>query len=356
MNELAVRQAIAFGTDRQRILDDNAPGSPLLDSFILPGSWSYPSSGLPDYGYNPLVAASILDEAGWVVGSGPDGFREKGGVPLHITIHMRNEPNRIHAAEIMKENMGAIGVDLELVIEPNIAETMVTHNFDIVLSGWIGDENADFSPDAGAWWIYKSDSVYNYGLYNNPEVDGLLDAINPLRTRLEVLPYAEQVQVTVMNDVASLPLYSMVTPPTADAGDDSSGLQGAMITLDGSRSTDPYADITRYEWDTDEDGLYDDAIGVTSEVSFDTGGPHTVNLKVTDAYGMFSTDSVVITITGCYSLTTVAFPFEAGSVEVSPAPNCGIGTYLEGTEVEVTSTSNPGYRFSHWSGDAVDTK
>jgi uncharacterized repeat protein (TIGR02543 family) len=56
----------------------------------------------------------------------------------------------------------------------------------------------------------------------------------------------------------------------------------------------------------------------------------------------------------CYSLTTNIDPSGAGSLTAVPAPNCG-GQYSAGTVVKLTRTTNPGYTFINWSGDASGT-
>ena len=57
------------------------------------------------------------------------------------------------------------------------------------------------------------------------------------------------------------------------------------------------------------------------------------------------------TVTPCYSLTTSVDPGGSGSIDASPAPNCGT-QYTDGTEVTLSATANSGYTFNGWSGAA----
>jgi hypothetical protein len=54
----------------------------------------------------------------------------------------------------------------------------------------------------------------------------------------------------------------------------------------------------------------------------------------------------------CYTLSTSVTPGGAGTVSVSPEPNCPAGAYAEGTQVHLTATAIEGYNFSHWTGNA----
>ena len=85
-------------------------------------------------------------------------------------------------------------------------------------------------------------------------------------------------------------------PPVANAGQDQSVLEGATVQLDGNGSTDPDNGIVTYEWDLDNDGLYDDATGVAPTTVFGDSGVYPVGLRVTDGGGLSSTDTVVITV------------------------------------------------------------
>jgi len=85
-------------------------------------------------------------------------------------------------------------------------------------------------------------------------------------------------------------------PPEADIGGPYTGDESSPIALDASGSSDPDDNIVSYQWDLDNDGDYDDASGVTTEMTWYDDGGYTVGLKVTDAYGEFDTDTCVVTV------------------------------------------------------------
>jgi hypothetical protein len=85
-------------------------------------------------------------------------------------------------------------------------------------------------------------------------------------------------------------------PPVADADGPYDGDEGSPITLDGSGSSDPDGTIVLYEWDLDNDGEYDDATGVTVDVTFDDNGSYDIGLKVTDDEGAADTDATQVTV------------------------------------------------------------
>lgn len=86
--------------------------------------------------------------------------------------------------------------------------------------------------------------------------------------------------------------------PLANAGSDKlyllqTGATNALVTLDGSASSDYEGDLASYKWLNQAGQTI--GTGVTSQVSMDEGS-HTVLLLVTDAAGAESTDEVLITV------------------------------------------------------------
>lgn len=74
--DVRVRQAIAYGTNRQKIAEELGSAAPgLLNSFITPDEWNYNSELNEFYPFDPERAKALLQEAGWSDKDG-DGVRE----------------------------------------------------------------------------------------------------------------------------------------------------------------------------------------------------------------------------------------------------------------------------------------
>lgn len=84
--------------------------------------------------------------------------------------------------------------------------------------------------------------------------------------------------------------------PTAEAGGDYAGNEGSDIAIDGSASTDGANDIVSYEWDLDNDGEYDDAVGAAATFPTIDDGVYPIGLRVTDALGAWSLDTATVTV------------------------------------------------------------
>jgi glucose/arabinose dehydrogenase/PKD repeat protein len=86
-------------------------------------------------------------------------------------------------------------------------------------------------------------------------------------------------------------------PPTAVAqANPSEGAVPLAVAFDGLGSSDPDpGDMLTYAWDLDDDGAYDDAASPQTTWTYSDAGTHTARLKVTDAQGASSIDSVVVT-------------------------------------------------------------
>jgi len=106
-----VRQALAMGIDRQRIIDNfYPPGSSLATQFMPPSIFGY-SKDATWYDYDPVEAKKILEEEGVI---GPDK-------PFKTTISYRDVvrtylPNPGVVAQDIQAQLKDIGVEVEIVV------------------------------------------------------------------------------------------------------------------------------------------------------------------------------------------------------------------------------------------------
>lgn len=86
--------------------------------------------------------------------------------------------------------------------------------------------------------------------------------------------------------------------PTARAGGPYTATPGTATTLDGAGSSTPAGtSMTRFEWDVDGDGAFDDAVGPAPSVAFTAAGPRLVGLLVTNSLGRQSVSYGTVGVT-----------------------------------------------------------
>ena len=134
----------------------------------------------------------------------------------------------------------------------------------------------------------------------------------------------------------TLTVNNVNRPPVANAGGPYTADEGDHVTLDASRSTDPDIDgaITRYEWDLDNDGVFNDATGATITTVFGDQGTYLVGLRVTDDKGAQATTTTQVTVRNV--------PPTVGTISVPSSPAA------VNTTIAVSAPfSDPGLRDTH---------
>jgi PKD repeat protein len=100
-------------------------------------------------------------------------------------------------------------------------------------------------------------------------------------------------------DTATTTATIVNQPPVADANGPYEVDEGSTATLDGSGSSDPDGDpIVLFEWDIDNDGVFDSSsVGPLLFVTYPDGPDfYTVVLRVTDAAGDIDVDTTTVTV------------------------------------------------------------
>ena len=197
-----VRKAIFHGIDRMAIVDGLMEGTvDLANSAISPTS-PYHNPDVPGYDYDPELAKTMLDDAGWTVGA--DGIREKDGEKLSFTIINRNSrPERTAIAQAIQAYMKEInvGVDFEDLESAAWLERWLSTDWEAVVGGWI------IPADPSLTGLYACDGSNNFTGFCNPELDAVMELSDETLDFAERKPLMDQVQLLMYEEGRELPLY-----------------------------------------------------------------------------------------------------------------------------------------------------
>ena len=164
----------------------------------------------------------------------------------------------------------------ELTYDLSVVTTSTTDTFQVYVGGLPVGIAEDLTQESGGFTIHPRVDVSSFS-----------GGVNTLKLQIDSTDsFYPKVRVDNVN---------LLVGPIADAGCHYFADEGTTITLNASGSYDPDGTIVSYAWDLDDDGLYDDASGVTAAFS-STGPPAHVKVKVTDQHGYTDTSSTWVTI------------------------------------------------------------
>lgn len=174
-DDIRVRQAILHGTDRQTAINAVLRGfSPLAHGPLSAVTPEYNSEIEGMYPYDPEIAASLLEEAGWVDSDG-DGIRDKDGEPLTVQMVLQGWGFTAPLGEVLQAQLRQIGVNVEMeqLSWPGQMEVGIAGERNMTVMGGSGF----FASDALAGFFHSSnaDSGFNWSKIRDPELDALLD-------------------------------------------------------------------------------------------------------------------------------------------------------------------------------------
>ncbi|OQX24421.1 MAG: hypothetical protein BWK80_20890 [Desulfobacteraceae bacterium IS3] len=196
LRDISVRKAIMHGIDKEKIKAMIYRGyAKPADSFIyteLPGH----NPNLPQYDYNPKLAAKLLDDAGYK-DTDKDGIRNdpKTGTNLSFEFMVPSDwMDKVKTVALMKELLKNIGIAISMKVTDldtfySFFYAPKEDNFDMALMTEEPGPNSD--------WIWEFCRSYDAGgegwngaYYNNPAFDEILDkmlAETDLKKRSEYL-------------------------------------------------------------------------------------------------------------------------------------------------------------------------
>jgi peptide/nickel transport system substrate-binding protein len=134
-DNIQVRQAVAMGIDRQRIIDNFYPEGSEVPGYFTPCSIPNGCEGDPWYDFDPEAARALLAEAGF-----PDGFETSIYYRDVFRVYLP-EPGLV-AVELQTQLRDNLGIDAEVVVMESgefIAESGAGNLAGLHLLGWGAD-------------------------------------------------------------------------------------------------------------------------------------------------------------------------------------------------------------------------
>jgi peptide/nickel transport system substrate-binding protein len=179
LQRLEVRQAIAQAIDRRRIVDQVLFGwGDVAEAPISsPIGWAHWPPALEVYAYDPAKAEAILDSAG----------HARNGDAARFSIDMVHFPTFNKYAEVMKQDLAKVGIDLisrPLDRAAAVDAIFTQRDFDTNLISYCNGTD----PDIGVKRMYVSSNIgpipfSNAAAYRNERVDQLFDAAGKTSVR-----------------------------------------------------------------------------------------------------------------------------------------------------------------------------
>jgi peptide/nickel transport system substrate-binding protein len=217
LSDLRVRQALAYGTNREAMAQIAYLGLvPVMNSWIPAIHWAYPGDdALTLYPYDPQKASSLLEEAGWI--QADDGYRYKDGQRLELKLYIQaGQPLREVIVQQFVNAIEPLGmvIDVERVREADWygeQSPLIHRTFDLIEFAWVTGMEPDGQVSYTCAEIPTPENDWhgqNYGGWcNNTATVSLLGAANELHRdrRAEMYRIAQQ-QFTA--DVPAIPLFS----------------------------------------------------------------------------------------------------------------------------------------------------
>jgi len=195
-----VRKALSMAINRE-VIGPQILGTGELPaySWVPPGMANYSEPYMMDWKDMPYAdkvaeARSLLDAAGYNTDN-----------PLKLQLRYNTNENHKRIAVAIAAMWKPLGVDVELYN----TETKVHYDelqrgiLDVARAGWLADYN-----DADNFLnLLKSTVEHNYGRYNNPDYDTLLDQANATTDIAERAALLHSAEKLAMDESASIPIY-----------------------------------------------------------------------------------------------------------------------------------------------------
>lgn len=204
-NDLRVRQAIQYATNAPAINSTVFSGVYQGANTVLT-SETFGYSKTVSYSYQPDRAASLLDQAGWTMGSG--GVRKKNGTPLHLSWLLSTGFGFQDAAELMSAQLQKAGITSQIT-QQAAPEVFANIEAGVMNVSSIYDYAADPYVLNTLFSCAQVGDGPNYAHFCSPEIDTQIAAANRTVDASARAAAYETVEDELMQQAMFVPIYSL---------------------------------------------------------------------------------------------------------------------------------------------------
>lgn len=209
LNNVKVRQAIAYAVDREGIIRDLVLGQGKIAHSILPeDSWAYTPG--QTYHFDPAMAKRLLDEAGFRDPDG-DGPQMRFAKPVLFRISGSSASARNYAS-VIQNYLKDVGIPVSIeTSELNVLlESLKRGQFQMTYGQWVGgNQDPLFYRDLFASTEIPTEArpARNRSRYSNPELDSILAEAANTYDHAKAAPLYAKAQEIISRDVPVFPLW-----------------------------------------------------------------------------------------------------------------------------------------------------
>ena len=200
-----VREAVNYAINRSDLISSVYQGMATIAYTPIPtGTWLSNESTIKDI-YDPLMAESLLDEAGWKMAD--DGNRYKNGEKMEsFRILVYDEPGstvRTNAANKIVDQLAAVGIPAYVATwsRENVITKLQSGDYSLALCAF----NFDIAPDPG--FTLTSTASCNYTRYRSDDMNSLLTQLRSSESSLDYQNVMSLIQDQFEQDIPYICLY-----------------------------------------------------------------------------------------------------------------------------------------------------
>jgi len=197
LKQLNIRKAIAYGVDREEIINYVFGNSARLANAILPPDHWAGNAKLVAYEYNPQEAKSLLKQSGYSTEN-----------PLKLTYKTSSDPFRIRVATIYQHQLKKVGIEMDIRSYDwgTFYGDIKAGRFQLYSLSWIGIKTPDI-------FFYSTHSKAippngaNRGRYNDKQADKLIDKASSFNDLTQQAKYYGELQTYLLDQLPYVPLW-----------------------------------------------------------------------------------------------------------------------------------------------------